>query len=391
MKLRSPLVWTLALLFCGVALRPLFGVEPKPFAPNAFLGAPDAKTNIYVSKLGDDSDGKSWQTAFRSIQKALLSVPDDKGGYRVVVRPDVYWEANLYPSFKGAQGAYNELVGDFDGKYGSGATGWVRVDSSERNKGYKSYDWYSAIRAYRRGWSDAHSGETFSSTGWDRWIVRRLYVAGSDAGLFWDCLDDRDPFTVVVEDCVSIGRAFGIGVAFSADNLTSEPQARPDEPTVFRRVWAATLDTWGDAGAAFLRAANPKIPERPDFYLENCVLVSPDNALENNCAAYPGSTFVALKDCKLVVNNFSQPAGVPCTGIVRSANGGERYKVSFENCELAGFKVFSEETPVPIQYEAKGRNRVYVQYTQAVPEGFEPFEGWPVELFDCLSPGDGVR
>ena len=30
---------------------------------------------IYVSKLGDDSDGSSWRKAFRTIQKGLLAVP----------------------------------------------------------------------------------------------------------------------------------------------------------------------------------------------------------------------------------------------------------------------------------------------------------------------------
>jgi len=62
-------------------------------------------TTIYVSKLGDDSDGASWEKAFHTIQKALLAVPDEKGGHRVVVRPDTYSEANLYPAAKGAEGA----------------------------------------------------------------------------------------------------------------------------------------------------------------------------------------------------------------------------------------------------------------------------------------------
>ena len=85
---------------------------------------------IYVSKLGDNSDGSSWRKAFHTIQAALLAVPDDQGGHQIIVRPDTYAEANLYPTFKGAQGAYNLLVGDADGKLGSGATGWVVIDSS---------------------------------------------------------------------------------------------------------------------------------------------------------------------------------------------------------------------------------------------------------------------
>nr|MCU0981736.1 hypothetical protein [Pirellulaceae bacterium] len=39
-------------------------------------------TTIYVSKLGDNSDGSSWPKAFHTIQAALLAVPDDRGGHR---------------------------------------------------------------------------------------------------------------------------------------------------------------------------------------------------------------------------------------------------------------------------------------------------------------------
>ena len=69
---------------------------------------------LYVSKLGDDSDGLSWGTAFTTIQAALDAVPDDEGGHRVIVRPDTYVEANLYPAHRGAAGAYNALIGDFE-------------------------------------------------------------------------------------------------------------------------------------------------------------------------------------------------------------------------------------------------------------------------------------
>ena len=36
---------------------------------------------IYVSKLGDNSDGSSWQKAFHTIQAALLALPDNRGGH----------------------------------------------------------------------------------------------------------------------------------------------------------------------------------------------------------------------------------------------------------------------------------------------------------------------
>ena len=80
---------------------------------------------LYVSKLGDNSDGRSWRTAFRTIQAALSAVPEDLGGHRVVIRPDTYAEANLDSKHKGAAGAYNTIEGDWDGTLGSGARGWV--------------------------------------------------------------------------------------------------------------------------------------------------------------------------------------------------------------------------------------------------------------------------
>ena len=160
---------------------------------------------LYVSKQGDNSDGRSWKTAFHSIQKALSAVPDDRGGHRILVWPDTYREANLYPAHKGAKGAYDELVGDVDGKLGSGATGRVVIDSSDPEKGFKSYDWWGPIRAYQKAWSPEHKEETFSSVVWDRWVLRNLYVTGGDAGIFWDLVGKVEPFTIVVEDCVGIG------------------------------------------------------------------------------------------------------------------------------------------------------------------------------------------
>ena len=85
--------------------------QPANDAPAAVL---DAKTR-YVSKLGNNTDGMTWATAYTSIQAALEAIPDDQGGYVVVVRPDTYVEANLAPSHPGASGAYNTLVGDRDG------------------------------------------------------------------------------------------------------------------------------------------------------------------------------------------------------------------------------------------------------------------------------------
>ena len=102
-------------------------LRPPSQAQNSMIS--NSRVTIYVSKLGDDSDGSSWANAFTTIQAALDAVPDDRGGCRIVIRPDTYIEAKLYPAHKGAAGAYNELVGDTDGSLGSGTSGRVIIDS----------------------------------------------------------------------------------------------------------------------------------------------------------------------------------------------------------------------------------------------------------------------
>ena len=334
-------------------------------------------TTIYVSKKGDNTDGQSWATAFHSVQQGLLAIPDDQGGHRVVVRPDTYMEANLYPSHKGAKGAYNELIGDVDGKLGSGATGYVVLDSSAPNRGYHCFDWFSSIRAYLKDWSEAHQDETFSSAVWDRWKLRYLYASGSDAGIFFDLVRTVEPFSVVVEDCVGIGRAFGLGVA----NVVP----REEEPCVFRRSYGMCLDWWGDAGAAYVRGHSTSTPEHPDAVFEDCTLVSPDNAIESSFSQYSGYTFVKAKNCRLIVINFSQPVGTPSTGIIHTGTSGDQFKIELEDCDLMGYKVFGCEDG-KIHSVLKGRNRVYVQFQQEIPDGMEPFEGWPIELWQHLAP-----
>ncbi|MGC8989065.1 MAG: hypothetical protein ACP5MD_02985, partial [Verrucomicrobiia bacterium] len=106
---------------------------------------------IYVSKLGDDSDGSSWVHAFRTIQRALDAVPDERGGHHIVVRPDTYMEANLYPAHKGAAGAFNVLESDYDGRFGSGTSGLAVIDAGDPARGFKSYDWWGPVRAYKKG------------------------------------------------------------------------------------------------------------------------------------------------------------------------------------------------------------------------------------------------
>ena len=179
---------------------------------------------IYVSKLGDNTDGSSWGKAYHTIQAALSAIPDDKGGHIIIVRPDTYVEANLSTAFKGAKGAYNLLVGDSYGQFGSGATGRIIIDAGDPQKGFKSYDWWSTIRATSKDWRPEYTEETFSSICWDRWILRNLYTSGSDAGFFWDLTNKSgEGFTIILEDCISIGRAFGGGLCYPVVRFLMNP------------------------------------------------------------------------------------------------------------------------------------------------------------------------
>jgi len=334
-------------------------------------------SKLFVSKLGDNSDGSSWARAFRTVQAALNAVPDDRGQHRIIIRPDTYMEANLFPAHKGAPDAYNELVGDVNGALGSGTSGRVVIDSSDPDKGFKSYDWWGAIRAYKRGWSKEHNQETFSAIGWDRWAIRHLYVTGGDAGLFFDLVDKAEPFTVVVEDCFSLGRAFGGGAA----NILS----RPGEPSVFRRCQLLCLDWWGDAAGAYVRAEHPELPLSPDVVFEDCTLTGPDNALQAGNPGYAGYTRVGLKNCRLVSLNFSQPQGKPGTGVIFSTIEGKLLHVDLEDCTLMGCKMFGAGKG-EVSYTTKGDVKAYVQFQQDVPKGMLRLGHWPVEVFQTLLP-----
>ena len=137
---------------CALLLNMCATLTAAPWDP----AAPDFSGNkgktIYVSKLGDNSDGSSWEKAYHTIQAGLLAVPDDRGGHRIVVRPDTYLEANLYPAHRGAEGSYNLLVGDLDGSMGSGAIGWIVIDSGDpEGNGFKCFDWWGTMRAFAHG------------------------------------------------------------------------------------------------------------------------------------------------------------------------------------------------------------------------------------------------
>jgi pectin methylesterase-like acyl-CoA thioesterase len=109
MKTPSSCQLVLLLLVAASFASPLPGrVRAAPWDPGAADYSGHKGKTLYVSKLGDDSDGSSWQKAFRTIQAAMQAVPGGQGGNRVIVRPDTYPEAIIYPSHDGASGAYNE-------------------------------------------------------------------------------------------------------------------------------------------------------------------------------------------------------------------------------------------------------------------------------------------
>ena len=343
--------------------------------------------NLYVSKLGDDSDGLSWATAYRTVQRALSAVPDAAGGHTVAVRPDTYMEDNLFAGHPGAAGAPNVLVGDTDGRLGSGASGWVVIDAGDPELGFKSYDWWGTLRSYKQGWSDQHTESSFSAIGWDRWTLRNLYVTGGDGGLMWDCVDRVEPFTVLVEDCISLGRAFGGGVASCL--------SRPDEPITFRRCHLWALDWWGDTAAAYVRVENETMPERPDVVFDDCTMVSPQCALKAGNYGFTTSSHVQVRRCRLIALNFSQPHGTPTDGIIQSVERGQYLRVDLEHSTLMGYRVFgvkvATDTAAEIQYTARGAVQAYVQFEQEVPEGMQRLGHWPADLFTNLSPSEPPR
>jgi len=383
-KISSALVLSACALVWWAAGSVLLAAPYDPSAPD-YTGRKGG--TLYVSKLGDNSDGTSWEKAFQTVQAAMSAVPDAKGGHRIIVRPDTYMEQNVYAAFEGAPGAYNVLQADFDGKLGSGATGMAVLDASHPKRGNAS------------GWANSflQSAKT-SGEVWDRWIVRRIYATGADAGVFWDIRQDfgthpSEPLTIVVEDCVGIGRAFGGGIAGHKD-------PRADEPLVFRRCLLWSLDWWGDAAGAYVRAENTKLPEHPDAVFEDCTLVGPDNAFQAGNPGFEGYTRVKFKDCRLISINCSMPEGCPSTGIIFSTMMGKYLHVDLENCLLMGYKVFGAGGPQfhqfgmnppgtdggPISYTIKGNVRAYVRYDQPIPKGFRRLGAWPQEAFNLVAP-----
>ncbi|MDD4193460.1 MAG: hypothetical protein PHI28_19145, partial [Mangrovibacterium sp.] len=276
------------------------------------------------------------------------------------------------------KGSYNLLIGDSDGRLGSGTTGRIVIDSGDPQKGFKSYDWWSTIRATQQGWRPEYTEQTFSSICWDRWILRNLYASGSDAGFFWDLTNKSgEGFTVIAENCVGIGRAFGGGLCY--------PIVRPEEPSVFKKCYFLSLDWVDDAGAVLIGGWEETMPGYPHLILEDCTLVHPDNALALSYASHCAR--VQLVNCRLIALNFTQKEMNKATGII----GTERHQstgrlhVDLEDCFLAGYSLFTPgKDGEAVSYTTKGTVKVYVHYRQTVPNEFVRINTWPDELFDQI-------
>ncbi len=368
----------LAILLLSHSFLPhLFAFSPIRSDPSAPDYTGRKGVHIYVSKFGHNSVGRSWKKAYHTLQEALSAVPDDKGGQMIIIRPDSYVEANLFTAYKGA---YNLLIGDFDESLGSGSTGWIIINAGDPQKGFKSYDWWSTMRATVKGYRPGYTEQTFSSICRGGWILRNLNISGGDAGFFGDLTKGSgEGFTVTVDNCVGIGRAFGGGIVC--------PVVRPDETSVFRRSYFLALDWLGDGAAVLIGGSERTMPAYHHLIMEDCILVSHDNAISVSYAGYC-SRFKAVY-CIFIVLNFIQPEmGGKSTGII--CTQGHRPKgrlhVDLEDCILAGYSVFTNsEDGKAVSYSTKGRNKAYIQFNQSVPKGFERINLWPAQLFDFVA------
>jgi hypothetical protein len=233
-----------------------------------------------------------------------------------------------------------------------------------------------------KNWVNGNNiGRTFSSIDCDRWIFRNLYTAGGDAGLFWDLTNrSGEGFTVICEDCIGTGRAFGGGLCY--------PVVRPNEPSVFRRCYFLALDWVGDTSAVLMGGSEKTMPKYPHAIFENCTMVHPDNAVAMSYAA--NCTRVKCIDCRMIVLNFTQPEmGGKSTGILCTQGHGPngRLHVDLEGGILAGYSVLTpgKESEVA-SVTTKGKVQAYVQFKQPVLVGIQRLGLWPTELFCQMAP-----
>ncbi len=137
-------------------------------------------------------------------------------------------------------------------------------------------------------------------------------------------VDPVVPLTLIVEDCMGIGCAFGGGVASCL--------SRPEEPVTFRRCSLWSLDFWGDTSGAYVRFENKPMPQPVDIVFEDCTLVGPQRAFESSNFGFHTHAHARLVRCKLVALNFSQPAGTAKDGIIQIVQSGDLLHVKLEDC-----------------------------------------------------------
>jgi len=101
---------------------------------------------------------------------------------------------------------------------------------------------------------------------------------------------------VIVEDCVSIGRAFGGGIAY--------PVVRPYDQVFSGEATFLRLIGWRCSCHIDWRSEK-NMPLDPHLILEDCTLVHQDNALALSYAGY-ASRVTAIR-CRFIVLNFTQP------------------------------------------------------------------------------------
>ena len=363
-------------LLAALATITLFNPEDLPGEEPA-----QSPVTLHVSKLGDNSDGLTWQTAFHSIQKALDAIPDDRGNHKIIVRPDTYVEANLAPAHKGAAGAYNTLIGDFDGSLGSGAKGWVVIDAGDPEKGFKSWDWWGSIRASDKHWPHGNNQETFSSIVWDRWTLRNLYTAGGDAGFFWDLTNKSgEGFTVVVENCVGTGPCLRW-----RGRLPDRPPRRTEHlPTLLlprlrlgRRYGRHPRRWLGEDHARPSPCRLRRLHPRPFRQRRRRFLRQPLRPGEVHQLPHDRPQLHPARDGRKV-NGYPLHPG-PFPDRPAPHRPGRLHPRRLQPLH-----------PGPdadaLTYTTKGKVQAYVQFKQPVPEGFKRLGQWPVELFSQMAP-----
>ena len=251
------------------------------------------------------------------------------------------------------------------------------IDSGDPEKGFKSWDWWGPFRSSDKHWPAGNNKETFSSIIWDRWTIQNLYVAGGDGGFFFDLTDKSgEGFTIVVEDCVGTGRAFGGGVAY--------PIVRPGEPSVFRRCYFLALDWVGDTAAVLVGGWEKSMPEHPHAVFEDCTLVHPDNAVALSYASHCArAKFVS---CRMIVLNFTQPEmGGQSTGIICTEHHAPTGSCMW-TWRIASWPATASSRPGPegdaVSFTTKGKVQAYVQYKQPCRKGSS---GWGSGRRNCFT------